>query len=98
VTGSHVPGCPGADNNNDDNDNNKHQQHEDIWIHPGLIVIIKDNDIQNGALYNKKAKILTCDYPNYIAEVQTVNSQYKLKIDQYYLQPYHPSSIGTLSG
>lgn len=82
---------------NDDNDNNKHQQHEDIWIHPGLIVIIKDNDIQNGVLYNKKAKILTCDYPNYIAEVQTVNSQYKLKIDQYYLQPYHPSSIGTLS-
>ena len=87
---------PTTSYNNDDNDNNQ-QQHEDIWIHPGLIVIIKDNDIQNGVLYNKKAKILTCDYPNYTAEVQTVNSQYKLKIDQYYLQPYHPSSIGTLS-
>ena len=31
-------------------------QHEDIWIHPGLIVIIKDNEVQNGTLYNKKAK------------------------------------------
>ena len=62
-----------------------------------MIVIIKDNEIQNGALYNKKAKILACDYANYIAEIITVDLHYKLKIDQFYLRPYQPSSIGTLS-
>lgn len=59
------------------------------WVLVGLIVKIKDKELENGKFFNKKGIIISVT-DEYVALVQTIDSKEMVKIDQKYLETVIP--------
>jgi DNA/RNA-binding protein KIN17 len=72
----------------------------DNWIIPGLVVKIMNKKVGDGSYYGKKAKIVDV-VDLYIAIIQILDSNIKLKIDQAHLETVIPaigSDIAIVNG
>jgi hypothetical protein len=70
------------------------------WVHPNLIVRIKDKELKNGEYFNKKAKIIQI-IDEFVAELEVLDNKAKIKIDQLLLEAVIPainSSVIILCG
>ena len=63
---------------------------DDPWVYPNLIVRIKDKDLKNGEFFNKKAKIIHI-IDEFVAEIEVIDNNAKMKIDQLLLEPVIPA-------
>jgi len=73
---------------------------DDPWVHPNLIVRIKDKELKNGEYFNKKAKIIQI-IDEFVAELEVLDNKAKIKIDQLLLEAVIPainSSVIILCG
>jgi DNA/RNA-binding protein KIN17 len=72
------------------------------WLSKGLVVRIKDKELNKGTFLNKKATVLNIDPDNeFIAEVEvntedSKSTKTKLKIDQVFLEPVIPKEDSTV--
>lgn len=60
------------------------------WLMKSLIVKIKDKSIQDGAYFDKKGLVIGL-VNDYLAEVQVIGTDVKMKIDQNFLEPVIPA-------
>lgn len=59
------------------------------WISKNLVVKIKDKDLELGKFYNKKGEIVDLD-GEYIAIVEILETQDRVKVDQKLLETVIP--------
>jgi len=63
---------------------------KDYWLHPDIIVKIQNKTIGEGKYFNQKARVLGV-IDNYVAVIQLVDSNVKIKMDQSQLETVLPA-------
>jgi len=73
---------------------------KDYWLHPEIVVKIINKELYDGQFYGEKARVLEL-VDRYIAVVQTLETNKKIKFDQSHLETVLPakgSKIAIVNG